>query len=55
MLLVTEIEIVQDYIGWWTNLDVLFLVCEVIVKVGVDLHGDLLIQAHWNIDGADDG
>ena len=55
MGLVTEVKTAQHNIGWRADLDVFLLVCEVVVKVGVHLHWDLLVEADWDVDGADDG
>ncbi len=54
MGLVAEVETAQDNVGWRADLDVLLLVCKVVVKVRVHLHGDLLAQANGDVDSADD-
>jgi hypothetical protein len=54
-LFVLIVEIVEDDVGGWTDLDVFFLVGEIVVEVGLDLHGDLLVEADGDEDHSCNG
>ncbi len=51
---VAEVEAAEHDVGGWADFDVFFFICEIVVEVGIDLHGDLLVKAHWDVDCADD-